>query len=80
MNIEEAMENLSNRFANPNPIPRRIQEEEYEAIKSHKESQEKKIAELKEVANKVAHIGVDFGYGDFELGVDDIKQARELLK
>ena len=33
---------------------------------------------LKEIVNAVAHIGVDFGYGKFEIGQDEINKARLL--
>jgi len=34
---------------------------------------------LEQIVEAVAHIGVDFGYGRFELSKDDIKKARELI-
>ena len=38
------------------------------------------IAELKAIVKAVAHIGIDFGYGKFELDGSHIKKARELLE
>ena len=40
----------------------------------------KQSAELEEIVKAVAHIGVDFGYGEFELDDSHIKKARELLE
>lgn len=38
------------------------------------------ISELTEIAKAVAHIGVDFGYGKFELNEYHIAKARELIE
>ena len=38
------------------------------------------IAELEAIVKAVAHIGIDFGYGKFELDGIHIKNARELLE
>ena len=38
------------------------------------------IAELKEIVKAVAHIGVDFGYGEFKLDNTHIKKARKLME
>ena len=38
------------------------------------------LAELKEIVNLVAHIGIDFGYGKFEIGQDEIDKARLLIE
>ncbi|QDP52386.1 MAG: hypothetical protein Unbinned96contig1001_3 [Prokaryotic dsDNA virus sp.] len=40
---------------------------------------ESQNAELLEVVNAVAHIGVDFGFGPYELQPEDIEKARTLL-
>jgi len=37
------------------------------------------IDSLKEIVTAVAHVGVDFGYGNFVLSDEDIKKARYLL-
>ncbi len=52
-------------------------------FKDHKEeiaSRNKLIGEMASVVKAIAHISVDFGYGVFELGRDDIKRAKELTK
>lgn len=36
-------------------------------------------AALEQIVEAVAHIGVDFGYGRYELGKDDIKKAKALI-
>ena len=38
-----------------------------------------RIEVLEEVVKAVAHIGVDFGYGKYELQQEDIDKARALL-
>ena len=38
-----------------------------------------RVVKLEEVVKAVAHIGVDFGYGKYEIQEEDIKKARELL-
>jgi hypothetical protein len=42
--------------------------------------QEDRIAELKEIVKAVAHIGVDFGYGKYELEAGKIDDARTLME
>ena len=42
--------------------------------------QQKRIEELEEIVNAVAHIGIDFGYGKFEIGQDEIDKARLLIE
>lgn len=37
------------------------------------------IAELREIVESVANIGVDFGYGTYELQPETIEKARQLL-
>ena len=37
------------------------------------------IEQAEEVVKAVAYIGVDFGYGPFQLGQDNVLQAQELL-
>ena len=37
------------------------------------------IKQLKDLANTVAHVGVDFGYGEFQLEAQHIEQARKLV-
>ena len=44
------------------------------------ESAAAKIAELEEVVKAVAHIGVDFGYGKYELEARIIDDARTLME
>lgn len=41
---------------------------------------EAKVAALEEVVNAVAHIGVDFGYGKYELEDIKIDKARKLME
>lgn len=40
----------------------------------------KRIAELEEVVKAVAHIGIDWGYGEFALEQSHIDKARELYE
>ena len=49
------------------------------AINSYDANQER-IAELEEIVKAVAHIGVDFGYGKYELEVGKIDDARTLME
>ena len=46
----------------------------------HAKEQQKRIEELEEIVNAVAHIGVDFGYGKFEIGQDEIDKAMILVE
>lgn len=39
-----------------------------------------RIAELEEIVKAVAHIGVDFGYGKYELESGKIDDARTLME
>jgi hypothetical protein len=39
---------------------------------------EKRIAELEQIVLSVGHIGVDFGYGDYEIDQATIDKARQL--
>ena len=41
---------------------------------------EARIEELEELVKAVAHIGVDFGYGEFKLNDKHIEKAREIMK
>jgi hypothetical protein len=36
-----------------------------------------RIAELEEIAKAVAHIGIDFGYGVYEIETKHIESARQ---
>lgn len=38
------------------------------------------ISELTEIVKAVAHIGIDFGYGKFEISQEHINKARQLIK
>ncbi|MDC0600087.1 hypothetical protein OAO65_02135 [Flavobacteriales bacterium] len=38
------------------------------------------ITELTEIVKAVAHIGVDFGYGKFELNEEHVAKARQLIE
>jgi hypothetical protein len=38
------------------------------------------IEQLEEIVEAVAHIGIDFGYGAFELEPEHIQKARRLLE
>jgi hypothetical protein len=40
-------------------------------------TQSKRIAELEEIAKAVAHIGIDFGYGVYEIETKHIESARQ---
>ena len=48
---------------------------------SHSEGVEllERIKQLEDLANTVAHVGVDFGYGEFQLEAQHIEQARKLV-
>ena len=35
---------------------------------------------MEDLVKAVAHIGVDFGYGDFELNDEHIEKARKIIK
>ncbi|RKZ71949.1 MAG: hypothetical protein DRQ48_01815 [Gammaproteobacteria bacterium] len=41
---------------------------------------EAEVTELKEIVKAVAYIGVDFGYGEFELDNKHIEKARYLME
>ena len=43
-------------------------------------AQQKQIDELMEVVKAVAHIGIDFGFGKYELEQDKIDEARRLYE
>lgn len=43
-------------------------------------SLENRVKELEEVVNAVAHIGVDFGFGRYELEDSKIDDARKLME
>ena len=42
--------------------------------------QKSRIKELEEIVKAVAHIGIDFGYGKFELDQTHIDKARKLYE
>ena len=42
--------------------------------------QAERIAELEEIVKAVAHMGVDFGYGKYELEAGKIDDARTLME
>jgi hypothetical protein len=44
------------------------------------ENKNERIAELEEIVAAVAHIGVDFGYGKYELEAGKIDDARTLME
>ena len=48
----------------------KIQIEEYQVV-------QKRIAELEEIAKAVAHIGIDFGYGKYEIEEEHIENSRQ---
>lgn len=52
-----------------------LMDDQYEIIKKL----EDRVERLEEVVKAVAHVGVDFGYGPYELQPDDIDKARALL-
>ena len=41
---------------------------------------ERQLAEARELIKAVAHIGIDWGYGKFELNQDHIDKARKLYE
>ena len=41
---------------------------------------ERQLAEARELVKAVAHIGIDWGYGKFELTDEHIDKARELYE
>jgi len=41
---------------------------------------ESQLAEARELIKAVAHIGIDWGYGKFELNQDHIDKARKLYE
>ena len=43
------------------------------------EQLKERILQLEDLANTVAHVGVDFGYGEFQLEAQHIEQARNLV-
>ena len=47
-------------------------------IRKANESKER-ILQLEDLANTVAHVSVDFGYGEFQLEAQHIEQARKLV-
>lgn len=44
------------------------------------EQLQQRNTELEEIARAVAHIGVDFGFGNYQLEQKHIDKARELFK
>ena len=48
--------------------------------KSELKAKDKEIEELLEIVKAVAHIGIDWGYGTFELTQDHIDKARKLYE
>jgi len=44
------------------------------------EALQNRVAELEEIVKAVAHIGVDFGYGKYELEAGKIDDARTLME
>lgn len=49
-------------------------------LESEIEAKDARIAELEEIIKAVAHIGIDFGYGVYELEQKHIDKARELYE
>jgi hypothetical protein len=41
---------------------------------------ERQLAEAREIVKAVAHVGIDWGYGVFELNQDHINKARDLYE
>ena len=49
-------------------------------MKDKNKDLERKLAEARELIKAVAHIGIDWGYGKFELNQDHIDKARKLYE
>ena len=43
-------------------------------------NEEKMILVPESLLKAVAHVGVDFGYGSYELSKEEIQQARDILE
>lgn len=39
-----------------------------------------RVKELEDIVNAVAHVGIDFGYGKYELETSKIDTARKLME
>ena len=48
-------------------------------LKTERNNALERVADMQEIVEAVAHIGVDFGYGKFELSDEHINKARELI-
>lgn len=53
---------------------------DYENQNKKLEEVASKLSEFREIVKAVANIGVDFGYGEFQLDDNHIKTARLLLE
>lgn len=54
-------------------------DDDIDLVRRFVHQQQAEIERLKGLVRDVAHIGVDFGYGEFELDESHIKLARKLL-
>ena len=52
----------------------------YYEMSAEIEELQKENAELKKIVRAVAYIGIDFGYGEYEIEQVHIDNARELLE
>ena len=52
----------------------------YKELKDTIQSLKADNEKLREIAKAVAHIGMDFGYGEYELEQKHIDAAREIMK
>lgn len=57
-----------------------LSEEQMQWMINTIDAQAKEIEALGEIAKAVAHIGIDFGYGRYELEDKHIEAARKYLK
>ena len=53
--------------------------EKYKALEAENERLTKQLSERDEIIKAVAHIGIDFGYGKYELEEKFIDMARAAL-
>ena len=63
-------------------LERKLEEvrEAYEFNLDLLSEKERKLKEAREIVKAVAHIGIDWGYGKFELNQDHIDKARKLYE
>jgi len=59
-------------------LKKKMEDSYWQALAKSEESNE--LAELRVVVKAVAHIGVDFGYGKYEIEQKHIDSARKLME